>query len=143
MQDYRTLGLGLLLAGLGAVVGCSGGIGEVTGQVRYKGEPLPSGRVSFVCEGGDRPVLTAEIKNGEYVVSRVPVGQVRIGVATFGVNTTPVPNMPENILPPGGGTGPTPGTFVPIPSRYGDPNTSGLDYTVGRGKQTHDIDLEP
>ena len=39
--------------------------------------------------------------------------------------------------------GPRDGKHVPIPPRYQNPETSGLTYTVGTGRQTHDIDLQP
>jgi hypothetical protein len=39
-------------------------------------------------------------------------------------------------------TGTTPvGTYMPIPDKYYDPETSGLKYNVQGGSQTHDIEL--
>jgi hypothetical protein len=137
---YRRRGLGLVLLALTAV-GCGGGKGTVSGQVRFRGQPLPSGRVTFVCEGGDRPVLTADVRDGTYTISGAPVGPVKIAVATYQVKTTPVPNMPRDVLPPGGGPAAPPGKYVAIPARYADPERSGLSSTVRRGDQSHDIDL--
>ena len=125
-----------------AAVGC-GGRGDVSGRVLYKGAPLPAGRVTFVCEGGTKPALTSEIRDGAYTIPGAPVGAVKIGVATFRVNKTRVPNMPKEASSPPGGEEQSPGAYVAIPPRYADPGTSGLTYTVQRGSQTHDIDLAP
>jgi hypothetical protein len=135
-------GLGLWLLALTAV-GCGGGQGTVSGRVRFRGEPLPSGRVTFVCEGGDKPVLTADVRDGAYTIPGAPVGPAKVAVATYPVRTTPVPNMPPDVLPPGGGPAAPAGKYVALPARYGDPEQSGLSYTVRKGHQTHDIDLEP
>jgi hypothetical protein len=62
-------------------------------------------------------------------------------VATHRVKTTPVPNMPRDVLPPGGGPAAPPGKYVAIPARYADPERSGLSSAVRRGDQPHDIDL--
>jgi hypothetical protein len=42
---------------------------------------------------------------------------------------------------PGGGDQVITGSFVPLPSHYGDPEAQGLKYTVKNGLQTHDIEL--
>jgi hypothetical protein len=110
--------------------------------VRFDGERLPSGRVTFVCEGGTKPVLTADIRDGAYTIADAPVGACKVAVATFEARTTPVPGMPADVRPPGG-TGPKAGKYVAIPKRYQDPTSSGLRYTIRSGSQSHDIDLTP
>jgi len=37
----------------------------------------------------------------------------------------------------------TGGKKVDIPARYGQPNTSKLEYDVKSGRQTHNVDLTP
>ena len=51
--------------------------------MKYKGEPLPSGRVSFVCEGGDKPVIRGDITGGKYTLANVPAGPATITVETI------------------------------------------------------------
>jgi hypothetical protein len=126
-----------------AALGCGGRTGDVSGQVRFKGEPLPSGRVTFVCEGGDKPVLTADVRDGAYTIKGAPVGRCKIAVATFEAKTTRVPHMPANVSPPGGAAAAAAGKYVKIPTRYHDPEQSGLEYTVRAGGQPHDIELTP
>jgi hypothetical protein len=134
-------------------VGCSGGKGEVSGQVKFKGEPLPSGRVTFACQTGTKEVLSSEILNGRYTISGVPVGPVKIMVETFPppAASTPPPTkipggIPPNIkgMPEPGTPLPAPGKYVAIPQRYSNLGQSGLSYTVtSSGQQEHDILLQP
>lgn len=135
-------GLLVLLLAL-PLAGCARGTGDVTGEVRYKGAPLPAGRVTFVCEGGEKPVLSADIKEGTYAIEQVPAGSVKVSVETFQSKVTAVPNMPKDILPPGGTPAAVPGKYVPIPPQYKDPLRSGLTFTVGGGSQKQDFDLAP
>lgn len=136
----RGLALMALLAGS---VGC-GGRGDVSGEVRFKGQPLPAGRITFLCEEGDKPVLTSDVRDGKYAVQGAPIGAAKIAVVTYETKTTPVPNMPKDAaLSPNGAAAAPAGKYVPIPPRYADPEKSGLTYTIQRGGQTHDIDLPP
>jgi hypothetical protein len=135
----RLLTLGCVLA----VAGCGPRTGDVSGQVRFDGQLLPSGRVTFVCEGGNKPVLTSDIRDGAYKIANAPVGRCKVAVATFQTTTAPVPNMPAGAAsPPGGATAPA-GKYVAIPAHYHDPERSGLVCTVQGGSQPHEIDLSP
>ena len=103
--------------------------GTVTGTVSFKGQPLPSGKVSIMSEGG--AVCSGDIApDGRYTVYRVPGGPVKIAVAAY-----PPP-------PPG----PVPTTapkYLAIPRRYRDFDKSALTRTVTHGWQVQNIDLEP
>jgi hypothetical protein len=134
-----------------ALAGCGGGKGEVSGQVKFKGEPLPNGRVTFVCQAGTKEVFGSEILNGRYTVSGIPAGLVKITVETFPpapAKTLPtkIPGgIPPNIkgMPPPGSPPPPPEKYVALPPRYGNVKESGLSYTVTTGHQEHDITLQP
>lgn len=120
-----------VLAGLG----CGGKKATVTGQVTYRGAPLPSGSVSFF-DAKKEIVGTATIANGTYSIDNVPVGPVKISV------TTPVVRLADRRHPPpkdmpGGQLAPS----VPIPPRYANPEQSGLAYDIQPGEQQHKIDL--
>ena len=134
------------------VVGCSGGKGEVSGRIKFKGEPLPSGRVTFACQAGDKEVLSTEILNGSYTVSGIPVGPVKILVETFpppSLTTRPPTKIPGGIppnikgMPEPGTRPPPPEKHVAIPLRYSNLGQSGLTYMVTSGQQEHDILLQP
>gem|GEM_PF-929482 len=117
--------------------GCSGGLGSVSGEVKFNAQPLPNGRITFICSGGQKPALSADITNGRYAIANVPVGHVDVVVETFNLRSDPVPGGPP---PP-----PVPKDYkyVKIPTRYGDAKESGLGFDVVRGDQTKDFNLTP
>ena len=128
-----------------AAAGCGDASGNVSGRVSFNGSPLPSGKVTFLCEGGSKPVFTANIRDGRYEIKGVPVGAVKITVATY------KPSQPV-ARPPG--FGPTsrpdseaapkePEQYVEIPPRYGLADGSNLTYSVKPGEQEFDIPLTP
>jgi hypothetical protein len=126
--------------------GCGEAKGDVSGQVSFKGSPLPAGKVTFICEGGNKPVLSADIREGKYEIKGVPVGPVTITVATY---------KPSKTVdrPPGLGQTYRQGTeekppappekYVEIPARYGQADRSKLSYDVKPGIQDYDIPLTP
>lgn len=108
--------------------------GTVSGSVRYKGQPLTEGSVSFVGENGQ--VASGAIdSSGSYVVAHVPVGSAKV---TVQVASSMAP-MSFIAAPK---TSQASGTGVKIPLRYCVPSTSGLQHSVTKGKQTFDIDLK-
>jgi len=118
---------------------------EVTGQVLYKGKPLPGGEVTFVTVK-DAFASTGIIdERGNYKIS-APVGEVKIGVDNQMLNPqasgAKQPNASRGAGRPDAGA-PTPmkGTFVRIPPKYKDPEQSGLTYTVTKDETTHKIEL--
>jgi hypothetical protein len=118
-------------------LGCNAGVGTVAGEVRFKGEPLPNGRVTFVCQGGNHPSLTADIVDGHYEIRGVPAGRVDVTVETFNLRSDPVPGgLPPPPVPKGY-------KYVRIPDRYVNSAESGLGFDVVRGDQKHDLDLNP
>jgi hypothetical protein len=103
--------------------------GTVSGTVTFRGQPLPSGKVSILSTGGT--VCSGDIgPDGRYTVYRVSEGLVKIAVATY-----PPP-------PPGRVPVRAP-AYVPLPRRYRDFDKSGLVRTVAHGWQRQDIELEP
>jgi hypothetical protein len=116
----------LLVGAFVALAGCGGGMGEVSGTVKYKGQPLTTGAtISFYDESGHAWSGTVET-NGTYKVPSVPAGRAKIAVT--GALAVRVP-----------GIAPQP-TFQ-LPEKYGDRDKSGLVYEVQSGAQTHNIDL--
>ena len=89
----------LVLLALGAA-GCTGtgpGVGQVSGNVRYKGEFLSSGPITwtvlFVSPDGNE-VAGLVGKDGNYSANNVPAGLVKIAVVGE-------PRVPPGFIAPG------------------------------------------
>jgi hypothetical protein len=138
-RNGRVPGKLLAVALAGGLVLLPGGCentGTVSGTVRYKGQPLSEGSVSFVNDNGQ--VATGSIdKSGHYVVSRVPVGPAKVTVQI--VSSEGPPPMSFVGAPK---QGQETATGSKIPLRYGVASTSGLQLNVTKGKQPFDIDLK-
>lgn len=127
------------------VAGCGGPFtAAVSGRVTYKGNPLPGGTVTFIHPDGRTGYATIQ-EDGSYNIPAAPGGDVKCIVTT----QKPIPALPKGVaakLPGGGSKGSDPvyptGKYVPIPAKYGDPQTSGLAYTIHRGSNTIDITLD-
>ena len=131
---------------LAVVVGCSAkaprtDVAVLTGTVRLQGKPLGGGTVRAVVTGGGiyQTVIRAD---GTYRLE-CPPGPLRLGVETesmklAGARTVvnPKTNRPEIVIGSGGTS------YVSVPAKYGDPETSGLTAELGVGEQNHDLDLQ-
>lgn len=144
----RFLQNGLLLACFLPAFGC-GSKGAISGKITYQGKPLSAGsRVMFYDEKGS--VFAADIQSGgSYTVDKVTPGPVQISFyVPPPISQTKqklIPRVSKDLQLPGGVTpkkdiGATAET-TPLPSKYKDPKTSGITYTVTSGKQEHNIDL--
>jgi hypothetical protein len=127
--------VGLFAFALLSVSGCGGGTGEISGTVRFQGQPLSSGFVTFTIASDPGNRFSATIgADGTYRIAACPSGSARIAVKAV------VPRGGQS--PPGKekhtGDGPP-----AIPARYANPETSGLELTVRPGSQQHDIELVP
>lgn len=139
---FTRAGCALLL--MCALVVCGCGPGDVartnvTGKVTYKGNPLPAGTVAFI---NGSTVATGEIKDGQYSIPNVAVGENKISVTT-----PPPPSQGQQMqmkqkVEGKSFSGEAP-TSVAIPAKYNNPDSSGLTYTVTAEKtQTNDIELK-
>lgn len=145
----RRLGRFLVMASviLVAVAGC-GGVGNISGEVKVKGEPIKQGSISFASQGRKKVVKTGAIKDGKYSVQEVPSGEVLITVQAF-AEEAPTLLAP----PPGTKAAPAPkpkpkpdpkAKPEPRPHpKYADLSQTDLKYTVTTGDQEHNLDLEP
>jgi hypothetical protein len=142
----RTICLTVVLATVFAAAGCAEKKGDVSGQVSFDGAPLPSGKITFICEGGNKPVLSADIRDGSYEIKDVPLGLVKITVATYKASQAVArpPGLGPTKRPGGEETSTTtPEKYVPIPLRYAQAEGSKLTFDVKPGTQEHDIPLTP
>jgi hypothetical protein len=147
------------------LVGCGPGEGKVSGQVKFGGAPLPGGIVLFQPVGPQNSVSIGLDEQGNYEVV-LPAGEVRVSVDNrmLQPHEPPIRGGPPNLLsrvgdkiaaakkenapPPKAAGSPNqiaaqknPGKYVKIPDKYHDVSTSGLNFTVQRGNQTHNIEL--
>jgi hypothetical protein len=154
------VGVTLLAAGCGSKA-------TITGTVTYQGKPIPQGYIVFYPDSGARPV-NAPIIDGKYTAEQVPTGPAKVSITSLYMEGGGGPPMarqlegsPEMISKMGGPPQDAPippearermaqgaasfGQFkkgIKIPDRYGDPEQSGLNYTVGAGQQTKDFKLD-
>lgn len=160
----RTLLFGLLL--LSFVVGCAGAGAKVkvSGQVRYKGEPLPGGVVTFQPEDTKFGSIAALLdEQGKYEAT-LPVGEVRVAVDNRELQPRPAPppvNLPPQVQqalrkaessdklasPPAKNENPSAptkprGKYIAIPEMYYTVEKSGLKFNVEPGNPKHDIELK-
>jgi hypothetical protein len=125
----RSLRWPVLLTAALLLAGCAPGLGQVSGKVKYKGQPLPTGTITFYDQKNN-PTSSAIGPDGSYSVQKVAAGPVKITVS-----------VPMNISfmgdrPPPGPKAP------PLPAKYIDPEKSGLDFEVKAGDQVHDFNLD-
>ena len=116
--------------------GCGGRpMGDVSGTVTFRGEPLALGTIAFMSADGS--VVQGNVQDGVYHIAKVPLGLAKI---TVFAHPSPIwPNMVDQVQAPPAFRK----KFVPIPERYQNADQSGLTYTVVRGKQTYDVPLTP
>jgi hypothetical protein len=131
LKDSARLAALVVMLGL---IGCSNQppTGTVTGFVRYGGQPLTQGLVTFVGPNGQSGSARIQA-DGKYTVTNAPLGENKIAIS-----------MP----PPEGSAdlskdAPNPGDAqeFQLPAHYADPSRSELKYAVKTGPQTHHIDL--
>ncbi len=126
-------------------IGCGRPTGEISGTVMYRGKPLPSGTLTCL-DVNNQALGSSAISQGSYSIARVPVGPVKIIVTTppvsLGNPTQPrAPKKTDKDSPRNRSPDPRVPAVV-IPAQYGNPDQSGLTYTVQAGAQQHNIDLK-
>ena len=140
----RPLTLGALLPLLLLATGC-GGRGDVAGKVSLDGKPLPAGTIIF--QDSKKHAVSAEIKDGEYAATGVPTGDVKVAV-----DTTSLKGRAEMLV---GGVKLSDqeaaaraqqakemlAKYRPIPTKYADPEKSGLTTKVNTGSNQYDVTL--
>jgi len=134
-RELRLILFGLGFAVLPVLSGCStaGGVSTVEGAVRLGGKPVEGGSGALTCVTPDGLRVTTPIdQTGRYLLYNPPEGALKVGVTLVEFRS----------LEQTASTGQEPPKSL-VPARYADPKTSGLTLTVGKGKQTYDIDLQP
>src|SRR5437016_3417702 len=108
--------------------GCSWNLaGEVAGTVTSDGKPLPAGMITIF--DATQATRSGDIKEGRFTVRGVAPGKARIAIVAGEASSIAggVPNAPR----PGQARPAAPKSA--IPSRYGNYQTSGLDFDIPSG----------
>lgn len=149
------------------LTGCGGGVGEVSGKITYKGKPVVYGTVGYV--GSDGLPRSARINpDGTYTVKDVASGEAKItvvselpaqGQAKGAGRAGRQDNTPGALKDPRLGAD-EPGVglgrgevaevvdpevakkWFPIPPELGDVAKTKLRFTVRKGPNTNDIQLD-
>lgn len=124
-----------------AVAGCgddSAKVYSVDGTVTYQGKSVTNAFVTFVPDDG-RPARVEVDAAGNYRLEVVQ-GRSRVEVKTF---APPVSTEGSDLPPDRGGNVPQVTAAIPIPDKYTQYDSSGLEYNVVPSDSNHyDIVLE-
>lgn len=128
------LSLVLLLPWL---AGCGNGLVSVSGTVRLDGKPVAEAGVVFHPVEGGAPASGVTDAQGRYQLSAGSRPGALAGEYRVTVSKQRTSGIGENELPLPGGIK----IQLLVPQKYGNPQTSPLRATVGRGSANHDFDL--
>lgn len=142
MTSRRTVSR--LLLGLVATagllgIGCGSRPGTISGEVKYNGQPIPSGTITFLSQAGKHQVAAANIVAGKYTVKGLEPGPAKVTVVTLPPARGGLPPTGRPIDAPSPTT--LPGRYMPINKKYANPDQSGLTHDVRPGAQEKNFDL--
>jgi hypothetical protein len=148
----RAIRTAAILVALATVTGC-GSQGEVSGTVKYNGQLMNKGTVTF--QGRDGKTYASPIgSDGRYAIKGIPTGPAKIGVVVSdedalvqhfkdkaaGIRNQQDEGKVPKVQPQGKGSDIK--SYYVVPPKYGDVNASGLSFDVKSGSQTYDIDIK-
>jgi hypothetical protein len=102
---FGLLATSVVLASSGPLSAADDDFGEVGGKVIFNGQPLSEGAITFHFK--DDQFVGAKIKDGMFKVDRVPVGTVKVTIES---------------------------KKVTLPAKFADPDTSGMQPEIKKGK---------
>jgi hypothetical protein len=151
------------ILGLAASSGCGSrsgrtyAMGEVSGTVKYKGQPISEGKITFISTGAEGDSGTGAIIDGEYAVPNAPAGMCRIEIHIqtnenlYAINPQQMKMMKSQMakmkaqgmqVPDEQELKSAKKSTIDLPAKYKSAKTSGLELDVKTGKQTKDWDLQ-
>jgi hypothetical protein len=128
----------ILLVLILLVSGCGPRFGDVSGTVKFKGKPMAGGTITFY-DANKKPYSSTIATDGSYSISKVPYGRAKIAVyQTIDIK------FEGGFTAAGGGA--MPGREAPkketAPSKFSDPEQSGLTCDVNSPSQTHEVTID-
>ena len=125
----------LLLLVPAVLAGCSGGMGQVSGKVTYKGAAVKGGTLIFSPTGGGKPASATIKEDGTFTAGTYNPGD-GVLVGTHKVSFT----APEPVLTEKQRTDPN---YIAPPSPYGGLAPKTTEVQIKSGSNTIDIELGP
>lgn len=163
----RGLSLGTTVGMIVLIAGCGRPVGTVSGKVTFMNKPVKGGNVTLVSTEGLQSCTGDITEEGGYTIANVTAGAYKVCVETASLKPqqrtmgAPRGNAakgekldPSTVIPEGyhpsnpaeaalaGANARSAKRYVAIPSRYADPKTTDLEYTVVGGDQKHDLELK-
>ena len=140
----------LLLLSVFFVAGCGQVAHEIPdtgatleGAITLNGKPIPLALIIVRSENATSDFVVRE--EGKYKVPSVPLGLVKIGVDTEAMRGEVISRSMANAYKgPDGKIKEEQAKklkFIPVPIKYADPDTSGLEFEIKKGSNTCDIIL--
>lgn len=142
---FSAVGFLLTVALLAAGPGCSkkdSSKATISGRVTYKGTPLGGGNMTLHPAGTGNPYPVSLKPDGTFQIGEVPPGEMKVAIetetvkaATAGYAFKPPPEAAQKKdakLPDLAGSRLP--TYVKIPAKYANPQTSGLTWTIEAGR---------
>ena len=111
-------------------------LGRVSGKITYKGQPVPTGTITFLPTSTGPPASAGIRPDGTYTLETVDIGTG----AVVGKHTVMITALQDS--PAVGAEERTPLPPPIIPVKYGNTSTSGLTADVQEGDNTIDFDLK-
>jgi hypothetical protein len=132
LSRFAVLGAALL-----CVAGCGGPYdSKVAGKVTLDGKVIPTGTVAFLPVSSGPPAYGRVDSSGIYIIQTgrelgLPSGDYLVAVTA---------NEPSQVTKTADGGPPTAGKAI-TPAWYGNKDSSGLKFTVKKGANTIDLEL--
>jgi hypothetical protein len=146
----RMGGTALVLIAACLLSGCGKKFGSVSGSVKYKGKALTGGQVAFIPAAPGGETATGLIdSSGSYTIEKVVAGPCKITVFTSAAGSG---GKAAGKMMDAGKMGKADGgkskvgvagdvPSVQVPSKFAEPDTSGLSFEVKQGTNSHDINI--
>ncbi len=136
------------------VVGCGPSMGEITGEVVYKGKPVPGGLITFRPEDPSQNSVAYELdRDGKFKIE-LPAGEITVCIDNreFEPRPATAPAIPPGVnLPPdvlkslqtgAKESSKVSDRWVKLPEKYYQMETSDIKFTVKGGPQTEVIEFK-
>jgi hypothetical protein len=156
-RAWQGVAVALGSAAMVVVMGCgdNSGLGQrypVTGNVTYKGAPLPRGTINFAPTKEEGRAASGEIKDGHYSLSTTGggdgalPGDYRVSMTSFDIDMSTAVSKTEARATVHQGDAAYQKAVTSrkslIPTKYNIADTSELKRTVGTKSETFDFDLK-